>query len=1292
MSRDVTKDDKLRFAQTLVEAAPTLFYVYDLEERRNIYIGPQITPMFGYSAEELQAYGDSLFDDLFHSEDLARIADHHDGISTGRTRDSFEIEYRMRHKDGRWIWLLSRETVYLRSQDGRVKQILGTAQDVTARKQAEEALRESELRASANAAELASLYDTAPVGLCVFDRDLRFLRINERLAEINGIPASAHIGKTVREIVPDLADTAERIAEEIFRTGEPVLNMEFSGTTRAGPSEIRHWVEQWVPLKDHNGAVTGLSVVADEITDRKTAEMTLRDSEARYRALVDLLPAAMYTCDAEGRITLFNQQAVTAWGRAPRIGDFDERFCGSFRLWRTDGTPLPHAETPMAVALRTGASFRGEEVRIEREDGSHIIVAVNIDPIRDATGQVIGAVNLFVEITERKIAEERLRDRNKQLDLLGRTSQRLLVDAGSETELLRDIFSDISELINVESFYHYRPIEPRLLGLAIAAGVSDEERRLFATMQFGELLCGRVAETRSRLVVENLQHCTQPGAEILRQAGATSYAGFPLVTEDKLIGTIAFVSRNLTRFRDGEIQTIQLICDQIATTLERRRLQRELREAETRQRLILDNTLAFVGILDRDGTLLDANAPALTQGGLTRDDVIGRRFWECDWWSYDPRVSARLKDAIAKAATGEIVRYDAVVRMAGDTRRTVDVMLSPLRDPDGNVVGLIPSGLDITERKRAEQSLRESEARFRATFENAAVGIALVGLDGSWLRVNDQLCAITGYSAEELLTKTFQEITHPDDLDADLAMYCKVLAGETENYSLEKRYIRSNGEIIWVELTVGCSREADGTLGYFISVIEDIGARKEAEATLRAAHDTFRHLVERSPFGIYVVDADFRLVQVSEGAQKVFQNVRPLIGRDFADVLRTIWPEPFASDTIERFRRTLETGAPFQAERTVEARADIAATEAYDWRIERIVLPDGRPGVVCHFYDLSERQRHEDHVRLLMREVNHRSKNLLGLVLAIARQSAVGSGDFVQRFEDRLQSLAAAQDLLVKAEWKAVPLADLIRSQLSHFADLIDTRIQLAGPALYVMPDSAQALGMALHELATNAAKYGALSNEDGRIDITWDLHQNGSSEPEFTISWVEKGGPPVAEPRRRGFGSTVTTNMVGMSTNGHVALDYAPSGLSWCLTCPPGAVLERGSRSVEPRRPHATTPNPQRSRRSVLIIEDEPLIALEMTSVLVDAGFDVIGPVGTVRHALDLLGDGRCDVVVLDVHLGDETSERVARELTDGGIKFVVVSGYSRDQIPEVFQAAPLLVKPVQPSALANQVESLCK
>jgi two-component sensor histidine kinase len=172
---------------------------------------------------------------------------------------------------------------------------------------------------------------------------------------------------------------------------------------------------------------------------------------------------------------------------------------------------------------------------------------------------------------------------------------------------------------------------------------------------------------------------------------------------------------------------------------------------------------------------------------------------------------------------------------------------------------------------------------------------------------------------------------------------------------------------------------------------------------------------------------------------------------------------------------------------------------------------------------------------------------------AIAHQTATRNPeDFIERFSERIQALSANQDLLVRNEWNGVDMADLARAQLAHFADLIGSRIAVQGPRLRLKAASAQAIGLALHELATNAGKYGALSTDAGRVDICW-----GIDGDTLTMSWTERAGPPVSAPKRRGFGTIVMETMAERSVDGKVALDYAPSGLIWRLTCSAATTLE---------------------------------------------------------------------------------------------------------------------------------------
>ena len=465
--------------------------------------------------------------------------------------------------------------------------------------------------------------------------------------------------------------------------------------------------------------------------------------------------------------------------------------------------------------------------------------------------------------------------------------------------------------------------------------------------------------------------------------------------------------------------------------------------------------------------------------------------------------------------------------------------------------------------------------------------------------------------------------------------------------------------------------------------------RARAEERMHVAYDTFRSLIDRSPFGTYIVDADFHMVQISDGGQKAFANVRPLIGRDFADVVRAVWPDPFSSVVIARFRHTLATGEPFKAV-TNERRADHKATEAYDWTIERIILPGGRPGVVCHFYDFSQKQQQEDRIKLLMGEVNHRSKNMLALIEAIARQTVkTQPEDFLEVFGQRVRALSASQDLLVKGEWRAVQLGELIRSQLAHFGDELDGRITIDGPLLKITASASQSLGMAVHELATNAAKFGALSNDSGRVVINWSLHSDVTGQELFAMSWIESDGPPVAKSTRRGFGSTVIDGMLRMSLGCAAEVDFAPTGLVWRISCPAAGLIENDVGPLP--RPNGTAPRQEVapvSGRRILGVEDEPLIAMDFSQTLSDAGYVVIGPANSVARALALIAQFGCDAAVLDVNLGTETSEPIACELIKLGKPFVTTSGYSREQQPQIMQNAPLLGKPVSSEMLIAEVQ----
>ena len=207
--------------------------------------------------------------------------------------------------------------------------------------------------------------------------------------------------------------------------------------------------------------------------------------------------------------------------------------------------------------------------------------------------------------------------------------------------------------------------------------------------------------------------------------------------------------------------------------------------------------------------------------------------------------------------------------------------------------------------------------------------------------------------------------------------------------------------------------------------------------------------------------------------------------------------------------------------------------------------------------DITEEKNRERHVQFLMGEINHRAKNLLAVVMSVAHQTgATDHAEFMRQFSARIQSLAAGQDVLVENEWTGAQIDTVVRAQLNHFKDLIGDRITLAGDDIHLSPAAVQTIGMALHELTTNASKYGALSNGQGRISIDWKQVSTLTSD-RLIINWSESGGPLVIPPTQNGFGWKVSVRMVELSLDAEVTTNFPPSGFSWRLDCPLESVME---------------------------------------------------------------------------------------------------------------------------------------
>ncbi len=347
-----------------------------------------------------------------------------------------------------------------------------------------------------------------------------------------------------------------------------------------------------------------------------------------------------------------------------------------------------------------------------------------------------------------------------------------------------------------------------------------------------------------------------------------------------------------------------------------------------------------------------------------------------------------------------------------------------------------------------------------------------------------------------------------------------------------------------------------------VLAIEDITERAWADETLRDSQARLRHAADAA--GLTYVEVDFTL-----GHLRTADN--------FATVMGYASPSEESADAAEGARLLLDHVIPADRPGVEVALQEFLSGMRFgkityrvrgDDNIERCIETmwstenslDGKPlRSFATNLDITEMKRAEEHSKLLMSEVNHRAKNLLAVVQAIAQQTAkhADPATFVARLTDRIAGLTTSQDLLVKNNWQGVEVSDLVEGQLAHFKDLIGKRILLMGPPARLTPAAAQGIGMALHELATNAIKYGALSNDVGRVHISW--HVANASQLTFTMHWLEEGGPRVAPPTRPGFGQKVIGRMVESAVDGTVEIDYRESGLSWKLSAPVADTMEKG-------------------------------------------------------------------------------------------------------------------------------------
>ena len=703
----------------------------------------------------------------------------------------------------------------------------------------------------------------------------------------------------------------------------------------------------------------------------------------------------------------------------------------------------------------------------------------------------------------------------------------------------------------------------------------------------------------------------------------------------------------------------------------RKQAEEALRQSEAHYRMLHESLRdAFVQV-SMDGQIIEFNDLFCQMVGYSREEVSALTYQALTperWHAFEESI---VRDQIIPRGYSEI--YEKEYRRKDGVVIPVELRSVLSRDASGRPDTMWALVRDISERKRAETALR-------TTLESIGDGFLAIDADWRLVYLNAAAERILSFQREDILGESFWEVFAATVGTLLEREYRRAAAGDAVDFeNLYEPWGR------WFHNRC-FPREGGGMVVYF----RDITEKKQAEEVRRESEERLRAIIDTAVDAILVIDENGLIQSINPATERIFGYApNEIVGKNVS-LLMSDRDAAVHDKFISAYLRTGKAKI-IGFGREVDHRrkdgsvftADLAVAE---WHV------GGRRYFTGTIRDITERKRYEKELQLLLREVNHRAKNMLAVVQAIARQTAAATRDeFIERFGERVQALVVSQDLLVKNEWKGVDLNELIRSQLAHFKDVIGTRIELRGAPLFISASAAQTIGMAIHELATNAGKYGALSNHEGRLKVDWGLEHSEKGGKTLVMSWVELGGEAVTAPAEQGFGTTVIVPMARMSLDAEVDLDYAETGLIWRLRCPAESVLE-GNRV--PATAKTLRPVDERARSgarpSILVVEDEILIALDIGQILQDAGFDIVGPANSAAQALDLIRRDGCEAAVLDVNLGCETSERVALELKERGRPFVALSGYSREQHPPAFSGAPAFTKPLKPELLVRELRRL--
>ena len=532
------------------------------------------------------------------------------------------------------------------------------------------------------------------------------------------------------------------------------------------------------------------------------------------------------------------------------------------------------------------------------------------------------------------------------------------------------------------------------------------------------------------------------------------------------------------------------------------------------------------------------------------------------------------------------------------------------------------------------------------------------------------LPAALGYE-DDAAVPTLAALLHADDAPNLQAARARIANGDGVQQT-DVRLRRADGGWSWRRLReIACDRTSGGTVASVLGTARDISEERGIAEAASLTEERLRAALRNTPVTLAVMDPALRYTW----SYNPHPDLTGRIGPGVTD--RDLLPGDQADALMALKRQVLESGRGARVEESFRLPSGVVW---YDVILEALAGRDGRPeGLFMTAIDVTERKQAEERQRLLMAEVDHRAKNMLAVVQSVLRLTQAASVDqYVSIVEGRVAALARAHTLLSKSQWTGVSLQSLVEDELGAFGSLDAGTVNIHGCRVQMVPEGVQAMSMVMHELATNAAKYGALSAPAGQLDVSWAWYPGGDLE----IRWNESGGPPVSPPTRRGLGSTLIEQCVRHQLGGEVEMMWRIDGLRLKMRLPAAQLMPvepDAAGLAEGDRPGIVF---SLAGLRVLVVEDNAALALELSAIVSSLGAQPIGPVSTVAAALERVAREPLNAALLDVHLTDGKAWQVADALTARRIPYVFCSGYGEESgLHAAYAGAPTVGKPFRPT-----------